>query len=276
MEYFKKQIGRRQFLTAGSMVLGAGLAARPHNLLFAAESSSGKAVVSEKNLSERVADMEAVNRQLKARAAHLNSILAITNLQSLYNHWLALGYYKRIWDELFTHENPGATCEIGDSGVYEGPESIKRLWTALEKRERRQGYMANIHLMDPYILVSKDGKTAKGMWWAQGPCADYATPYPGDQEKLTAYWFFGKYNNRYVKENNGWKILSLHTVIYYRTPYDRGWAVEPDCIRWETLKDAPPDKPSTLNEIYDVGKINTWKPHPFSYEYIEQGQIEEI
>ena len=159
--------------------------------------------------------------------------------------------------------------EIGEMGVYEGPESVKRFLTALAARERFRGQMIHIMLMNPYIMVSKDGKTAKGMWWAFGPCADYCTPYPGDEQKLTAYWLCGKYDKEYVKEDGRWKLLSLHMMVYFRSPCEQGWLKEPDCARWQALTGAPPYKPQSLIDPYHPDGICNWKPVPYPYEPIE-------
>jgi hypothetical protein len=213
-------------------------------------------------LEAKLFELESANEKLEARAERIKAILEIMNLQSRFNLWLEAGHFERIWNELFACKNPKVRCEIGESGVYEGPASVKRLWMALANREPRRGYMAMIMPMTPYIVVAKDGKTAKGMWHAFGPHADYATPSPGDQQKLTAYWFFGKYDNEFVKEDGKWKFLSLHTIVYIRTPYDAGWTKEPDCARWQVPRGAPPDANSTLVNFYHPDGVFYPLPEP--------------
>jgi hypothetical protein len=224
--------------------------------------------MAKEELETRITELETINKELESQTERLEAVLDIINLQTRYNLWLESGYYNRIWNELFAHNDPRVKCEIGESGVYEGPESVKRLWMALAGRERRRGYMANIMVMTPYIVVSKDGKTAKGMWWAFGPHSDYVTPSPGDEQKLTAYWYFGKYDNEFVKEGGKWKFLSLHTIVYIRTPYDQGWLKEPDCARWQVPEGAPPDKPPTLFATYHPDGVAEWRPWPYAYEPI--------
>jgi hypothetical protein len=213
-------------------------------------------------------ELQSANKELETRTERLEAVLEVINLQSRYNLWLELGHYERIWNDLFSCKNPKVRCEIGESGVYEGPASVKRLWMALAARKRTRGYMANIMVMMPYIVVAKDGQTAKGMWWAAGPHTDYVTPSPGDQQRLTAYWFFGKYDNEFIKEDGKWKFLSLHTIVYIRTPYDKGWFKEPDCAKWQVPEGAPPDKPSTLIDFYHPSVEPKWKPPPYPYEPI--------
>ena len=201
-------------------------------------------------LETRITELEARNDELETQAEHIADILEIINLQSRYNLWLEMGYYNRIWNELFAQNDPRVRCEIGETGVYEGPESVGRLWKALAASDRPRGYMAMIMPMTPYIVVSKDGKTARGMCSAFGPHSEHCWPYPGDKQKLTAYWFCGKYDNEFLKENGKWKLLSLHTIIYFRSPYDQGWLKQQDCHGWEPPESAPPDKPSVFTELY--------------------------
>ena len=220
----------------------------------------------EKEISARIASLEAVNTKLAGYTDRLEAVLEIMNLQSRFSLWQELGYYERIWEELFSHKNPGVKCEIGESGVYEGPESVKRLWMALAGQKRQRGYMANDFLMDPYIVIGSDNITAKGLWWIFGTHSDHATPSPGDLQRLTANWIAGKYDNEFVKEKGKWKLLSLHNIIYFRTPYDQGWFKEPNCARWQAPEGVLPDKTSTYSDLYHPDGICLWGPGAYPYE----------
>jgi hypothetical protein len=184
-------------------------------------------------------------------------------IQTRYNYYLEQGFCDRIWDELFAHKNPKVKCELVEGGVYEGPESVKSLWMALASPTKpRPGIMPTLFIATPIIVVSKDGKTAKGQWHMFGPHAMYVTPYPGDQQKLTAYWFLGKYDDEFVKEDGRWKFLSLHAIAWVRSPFDQGWLKQPDCRRWPIPEGAPPDEPPTMFRIYHPDGVNNWGPPP--------------
>ena len=71
-----------------------------------------------------------------------------------------------------------------------------------------------------------------------------------------------------MKEDGKWKFLSLHTVVYIRTPYERGWLKEPDCARWQMPEGASPDKQPTLIETYHPDGVSEWKPFVYPYEPI--------
>lgn len=200
-----------------------------------------------KDLETRIRELAAENNALYNRSERIASQIAINNLQGLYTFLWEANEYERIWNEVFAHNDPGVRCEIGDSGAYEGIESVKRFWMALENMEPKRGYMSFIIPMTAYIVLGKDRKTAKGMWTNLGPHADYTGISP---ERLTAYWFVGKYDNEYVKEDGKWKLRSLHNLVYIRSPYDKGWLSDPDCAKWQTPPDAYPDKYSVFAELY--------------------------
>ena len=103
-------------------------------------------------------------------------------------------------------------------GVYEGIESVRKLWYAMkEGQSSERGFFPPVMLATPLIQVAKDGKTAKGMWHGFGPNSVPATVYPERQNELTAVWFFGKYNNIYIKEDGKWKVcgspMQLHQNV---------------------------------------------------------------
>lgn len=118
-----------------------------------------------------------------------------------------------------------------------------------------------------YIVVSKDGKTATGMCDMWGPHAMINTPYPGNVRKMVQYWFFGRYDNEFVKEDGKWKLLSRHVIYYFRTPYDQGWLKQPDCRRLQVGKDAKP--PSVISLLAPYHSDGVFYPIPAPTEPIE-------
>jgi hypothetical protein len=223
-------------------------------------------------LLARIEKLEAKNRELEATSTKAADIVEIQQVQARYMYYLETSNFDRIWNELFANKDPRVKCELVDSGVYEGPESCKRLWMALSKMETEQqprpGVFPMLFIATPLVVVSKDGKTAKAQWHVFGPHAMYVTPYPGDEKKLTAYWFGGKYDNEFVKEDGKWKLLSLHAIAWIRSPIDQGWLKQPDCRRLPTPPGAFPDKPTTKVTIYHPDAlymkngVYNWGPPP--------------
>ena len=210
--------------------------------------------------------LEARLDELEATARNTEAALEIIKLQARYTYYMDLNYTDRIVDELFAQKDPQVKCEICDTGIYEGIESVRRLFRALHDQQAIRGYLGIIMLETPFVQVSKDGKTARGMWHGFGPNSANATYFPADknhQDTLTALWFMGKYDNEYVKEGGKWKIRSLRLVCYFQAPYEEGWLKVPDARRWAPNPEiCKPDRPSTVFKPYHPHAVNKLLPEP--------------
>lgn len=209
-------------------------------------------------------ELESKINELETKTRRLEDTIEIMNLQSRYNYYMELNYENRIASELFAQKDPNVKCEICDSGVFEGIESVKRLWSAMQEGNKIRGFLGTVMISTPHIQISTDGKTARGMWHAFGPNSLPATVYPCEQQNLlTAIWLLGKYDNEYVKEDGKWKIRSLRVVVFFRASYEHGWIKQPDVRRfgmppWECKA----DKPSTMFKQYHPHGYNVFLPEP--------------
>jgi hypothetical protein len=176
-------------------------------------------------------ELEARVDELEGRIRQSSAFIAIMNLQARFNYYLEANFTDRIVDELFTHNDARVRCEISDSGVYEGIDQIRSFWNARQDIQAERGYFGAIMLRTPHVRVNEDGNRATGTWHAFGANSLRATPYPCDQEKLTAIWLMGKYSNEYIKEDGRWRIRSLRLIHYFYTPYDQGWIRQSDAYR---------------------------------------------
>jgi hypothetical protein len=218
-------------------------------------------------LSAKLAGMEKKLEALQAEATRSGDILEIMRVMSNYIYWLETAQHHRIWPELWAQNEPNVEAELTDSGVFVGQDKVRRVFEGMAKSNdgdrtaKSRGWMPNIQLSTPIVVVSKDGTRGKGMWHAFGPHAMNVTPYPGDEHKLTAYWFMAKYNNEFVKEDR-WRFSAIHCHIYFRTPYDQGWLKQPDCRRFMPIPGLDPDRGPTLQSIYSSDGWNRYLPLP--------------
>src|SRR4030067_2560183 len=102
-----------------------------------------------------LAQLEAEVLRLKeqvAENARTKDYLEIWKLQSLYSHLYHIGRRAEI-PYLFAQKTPGVSLEIEDSGVYEGIEGVKRLWSTVfsEKAHLTEGFMAVHMTLNPII-----------------------------------------------------------------------------------------------------------------------------
>jgi hypothetical protein len=196
----------------------------------------------EPDVAARVAALRSRLASVETRAARVDDVNAIENLQSSY------GYYtdKMLWDEVVDLFADDGTLEIGPSGVYVGKESIRRYLYSLSGGE--QGPLPGVlfeHLqLQPIVTVAPDGLTAKARWRAFIMTGVSGAGSGGN-------WGEGPYENEYVKQDGVWKISKLHWYATFVAPYEGGWlhtsqqAVEDYAMG----RGVEPDRPSS--EAYE-------------------------
>ena len=188
-----------------------------------------------------------------------------------------------ILQNLMAADHPEVSVEFMEEGLYEGPEKVKAYMLAiqdyLDDPSDKRGFMPLKNLATPHIVVSTSGQRARAQWDILNASAMQATPYPGDQTKLTALWICGRYDNEFIRINGEWKLLKLHLVTYFKSPFEEGWLKDPDCLRFGACK-VEPTRPSNPNKIYHSDAnysgdgLHTYGP--FLPEKIEDGPAPEL
>ena len=134
------------------------------------------------------------------------------------------------------NEHPEISIEITECGIFEGPEKVRLYIEGIQRYmddpTDKRGWMAMQNLANPAVVVSPDGKRALGHWDILSPMAMQAASYPGDERRLTAFWFCGRYANEFVRIDGEWKILKLRLISFFKSPLEQGWIKQPDCIRF--------------------------------------------
>jgi len=192
-------------------------------------------------------------KQLEARITRLEDIKEIEKVQNTYMHWLSLGRGDKIV-ELFALKTPGVSAEGGDSGVFEGIEGVKRHFKASAEKKPKIGHYSEYNAVNPVIEISRDGKTAKGVWFTPGIVTDALTKLQG--------WEWGKYDNDYVKEGGKWKIWHLRFRSTFETEFNKGWLYQQEFDSMRIPPLYPPDKETTRYLPYSPYRINYMVPEP--------------
>ena len=197
--------------------------------------------------------------ELEARITRVEDILEIWKLQSKYSHYHHMCYWDKIPD-LFAQKTPGVTVEVSDSGVFEGIEGVREFYASPEGPHKlmssKPGWIGLHMTVNPVIEISKDGKTAKGLWHSPGLLMG---PY---KEKWVPLWVYGKYANDYVKEDGKWKFWHFHFYLTFRCPYKEGWVEEPVVVSMRGWPGFAPDKPTTYYRPYQPDKVTIFEPPP--------------
>ncbi|MBO9669873.1 MAG: nuclear transport factor 2 family protein [Sphingobium sp.] len=168
----------------------------------------------------------------KQRVQLLEDQDAIENLQATY------GYYfdKGLWDQAAGLFTKTGSFEYGQRGVYIGPARIQKAMLLFGPQGLAAGHLNTHMMLQPYIVVAKDGKTATARWQGMMMLAQ-----PG----ANGVWGVGLTNVDYVKEAGVWKIASLHFYVTAQTDYDLGFTKSALPVEGPSAL-FPPDKPPTV------------------------------
>ncbi len=165
--------------------------------------------------------------------------------------------------DLFALNTPGVRVQWGQMGVFEGKESILRIYgpkTAVSEMgpQSRPGWMFIHPLASPYIEVAGDLKTAKGVWLSIG--IESAADKKGN---LTPSWGWGAYGVDFIKEDGQWKIWHFHIYRIFRAPYKESWTVwDPDAEEIMPPDAIKVDRPGKDDYPYRANQPFIFKPDP--------------
>jgi hypothetical protein len=209
----------------------------------------------EDDFAERVAAAQMRLAAIEQRAARVDDINDVENLQRSYGYYLD----KMLWEHVIDLFADNATMEVGLSGIYVGKESIRRYLYSLSGGEQGpiEGVLYDHLQLQPIVTVADDGLTAKGRWRAWILTGTSGSGSGGN-------WGEGPYENEYVKENGVWKISKLHWYATYYVPYEGGWLhATTDAVRsYSEGRGVEPDRPPSVQyEPYPAAFIP-----PFHYE----------
>jgi len=191
-------------------------------------------------------------QETESKIRRLEDYRDICNLQGRYNHYMLSGRFDKILD-MFAKKDPNIIIELADSGEYRGIEGVKKVFSIVGEKYAFPGSLGLHMLMTPVVEISKDGKTAKGMWHSFG-CNTYKGEFG-----LFAMWQAGKYDIEFVKEEGEWKYRVFKWYAIFRTPYEDGWVKRP-IISGLHQKDGPNIGP--LYAPYEPTKSGEFLPLP--------------
>jgi hypothetical protein len=178
-------------------------------------------------------ELRAAFQRMRNKIERLEDKSAIENLQRIY------GFYvdKQLWKEaadLFANDG---TLEIGGQGVFVGKLRVLSYLTRLSPEGLTRGNLFNHIQLQPIIDVAPDGKTAKGRWRLLTELGE---------DKKSATWGGGTYENEYLKEGTIWKIKTLHAFTRFCTSYADGWG-KSALPNTGPENSFPPDRPPTIS-----------------------------
>jgi hypothetical protein len=221
-----------------------------------------------KNLEERITQLEKENERLKA-------IQEVQNVMSMHEFYHSANMHKEEVDNIWAHKTPGVALE-SVQGRWEGLDAITKFYVddylkrgkyqlqemrkqfpEIEDKPENEWIGAQVMhtLTTPIIQVAEDGQTAKGVWVSPG-CSTIAA-----DGKLRAIWYFDRYGVDFVKEDGEWKIWHMLICTDFVTPFEKSWVentLNPSVTFGEPEgEDSPPPTPN-------AAMLHPYKPYsPF-------------
>jgi hypothetical protein len=215
------------------------------------------------NIAELEAKLEALEKQVKAQEKELTvlkDIEAIKKLQKAYGYYAEHMMYQEIVD-CFA-DSPEVRLNWLE-GQWLGKEGVKKYFAFMQKMPPT--FAHQVMQLAGVVDVDPDGKTASGRWYAFG---GIFIPMP---DAVRRSFVAGIYENRYLKENGVWKILSIKWVIPYAVSVSGEWRMPEDVNRpylAGQFRGAAPDIPIDREDLrYVTGYI-----FPFHYVHPVTGK----
>lgn len=191
---------------------------------------------------------------LVKRVQYLEDVTAIQKLQAAYVHRLFTQRFEAI--PAMYSRSPDVRVEFSDSGVFQGPESVTRLYNAFGRTRDVPGFFILHMAVNPYIEIAADGRSARSHWLSPG----------ASNSPSASSWIWGPYYVDYVKEDGEWKILHSNLLALFRNPYQYSWGESPHhgTVDVSGMLGLTPDAPSTLYRPFnEVRKErNIFRNHP--------------
>jgi SnoaL-like protein len=205
-------------------------------------------------LQAKLAATSARVLEIETRAARVQSVNDLRNLQGIF------GYYfdKALWDEITDLFTEDGTLELGLNGVYAGKANIRKYLYSLTggKPGLRPGELMNHFQLSPVVTLSEDGLSAKARWRTIIQAGTSGKGSGGD-------WGEGIYENEYVQQGGVWKIKSIHFYTKFFAPYEGGWTRAPkDAALRYGKSSVKPSKPTSVKYQPYPAKFSV----PFHYE----------
>ena len=187
---------------------------------------------------------------LEQRIAAMNDEDKVRNLQNAY------GYYvdRKMWDDVTDLFAADGALSIANAGVYDGPKSIRRALERSGAAGLKHGQLNELMQLDMAVVIEPGGMEARGRGVEFGML--------GEADKGTAYYTLAIFENRYVKQNDIWRIREMRIFPLLKTEYAQGWA-KSQVVDPLPDKEHAPDRPVPASDVMTAGSIPAFfAPNP--------------
>ena len=187
---------------------------------------------------------------LEQRIAVMNDEDKVRNLQNAY------GYYmdRKMWDDVTDLFTADGALSIANVGVYDGPKSIRRALERSGPAGLKHGQLNELMQLDMAVAIEPGGMEARARGLEFGML--------GEADNGTAFYTLAIFENRYVKQNDIWRIREMRIFPVMKTDYAQGWA-KSQVVDPPPAKEHAPDRPVLASDVMTPGAIPVFfAPNP--------------
>ena len=179
---------------------------------------------------------------LEQRISVMNDEDKVRNLQNAY------GYYmdRKMWDDVTDLFTADGALSIANVGVYDGPKSIRRALERSGPAGLKHGQLNELMQLDMAVTIEPGGMEARARGLEFGML--------GEADKGTAFYTLAIFENRYVKQNDIWRIREMRIFPLMKTDYAQGWA-KSQVVDPPPAKEHAPDRPVLTSDVMTPGAI---------------------
>ena len=188
--------------------------------------------------------------ELEQRIAVMNEEDKVRNLQNAY------GYYmdRKMWDDVTDLFTADGALAIANVGVYDGPKSIRRALERSGPAGLTHGQLNDLMQLDMVVAIEPGGMEARSRGLEFGML--------GEADKGTAFYTLAIFENRYVKQNDIWRIREMWIFPLMKTDYAQGWA-RSQVVDPPPAREHAPDRPVPAADMMTPGAIPVFfAPNP--------------
>lgn len=197
--------------------------------------------------------------ELIRRVWDIEQIRMLMSRRSLY---FAAGEWQRELDELWVSEpeNMAQASLGGNWGFYCGLDSIRRHYGEIFG----EGVFLTRCVNTPYIVLSDDGRSARGRWYMSGQ-----DTIPGPDGDIRAWWSVWTLGADFIRERGQWKLLHLVEAQDFYCPVGEDFNAQPvypaEGENPEQVRFGKADKPFLAHDNTYMLE-DDWPPVPKNYE----------
>jgi hypothetical protein len=183
---------------------------------------------------------------LEQRISVMNEEDKVRNLQNAY------GYYmdRKMWDDVTDLFTADGALSVANVGVYDGPKSIRRALERSGPAGLKHGQLNELMQLDMAVAIEPGGMEARARGLEFGMLGEADSGSPNG----TAFYTLAIFENRYVKQNDIWRIREMRVFPLMKTDYAQGWA-KSQVVDPPPAKEHAPDRPVPASDVMTPGAI---------------------